>query len=356
MQQSALIEESGCAKRLKLVVVLDGKSGHSGTSSGLVRLISKAQPVEIYELRVKLRLKLFRLPLRLLINGMPIRFVNVFAPWIFELFYASKGGFPKEVDLVVSTGGDTSFANALVAMFHKTKNIFVGSLRGLDQDVFSLHINLHSNAGAGTLAMAVLPSRMNVLRAPGLPPRQWLCVIGGRSKHYPWTAQSVVAALNIVLCHAESYGAEVTFTTSPRTSKDVRDAVFEHLLGRKNLVNFFEFRASGAPTLEFLFEKSDLIACTEDSTSTLSDAVNANRPVISLRPEVSRPNEAQRQFICRLVRYGLVYRISVGFGQDGRELKRFIDAWRPPSPRLDHALAGRIDALLTHVHEKARDS
>ena len=107
---------------LKILLISDSKPGHLSQSLGLIKVIEGIRPVEVTELVVSLRLKILRLLLRYAINKN--------SRWIAFLVEKSYGFEIQEnsgFHLIVSSGGDTSFANAALAKEWGIPNFYLGS-------------------------------------------------------------------------------------------------------------------------------------------------------------------------------------------------------------------------------------
>ena len=75
-------------------------------------------------------------------------------------------------------------------------------------------------------------------------------------------------------------------STSRRTDDAIADRLGE-LAAREDspIADFIDFRNSGPGTLPSLFARSEMIMCTADSSSMISEAVCARRPVLGITPE-----------------------------------------------------------------------
>jgi len=93
---------------------------------------------------VRLRIGLGRNILRLILNHtcMPL------PSGLLKLFYEIDDLPDQGCDLIVSTGGKTSFANAWLARWKNVPNIFVGSLRRLSPGHFSVVLTLEPTDNA----------------------------------------------------------------------------------------------------------------------------------------------------------------------------------------------------------------
>ena len=95
---------------LKILLISDSKPGHVSQSVGLIKVIERIRPVEVTELVVSLRLKILRLLLRYMINR-----DSQWRSFLIEKSYGFEVKNSSCFHLIVSSGGDTSFASAALA-------------------------------------------------------------------------------------------------------------------------------------------------------------------------------------------------------------------------------------------------
>ena len=95
---------------LKILLISDSRPGHVSQSLGLIKVIERIRPVEVTELVVSLRLKILRLLLRYAINKN-----SQWRSFLIEKSYGFEIKDSSGFHLIVSSGGDTSFANTAEA-------------------------------------------------------------------------------------------------------------------------------------------------------------------------------------------------------------------------------------------------
>ena len=90
---------------------------------------------------------------------------------------------------------------------------------------------------------------------------------------------------------SKAWGTRWLISTSRRTPDFVADRIAE--LAKDDIVveKFIDFRTAGPGTLPGIFAKSDVIVCTEDSSSMISEAVSARLPVVGVAPARCRFTE-----------------------------------------------------------------
>ena len=118
---------------LRVWVLSDDQPGHYNQSSGVVSALRHIRPVQESWVVVRLRIGFGRNILRLILNHVRMPLPCGFL----KLFYDIEGLPDQGCDLIVSTGGKTSFANAWLARLKNVPNVFTGSLRRLSPAHFS---------------------------------------------------------------------------------------------------------------------------------------------------------------------------------------------------------------------------
>lgn len=271
---------------LQTLIVTDGKPGHYHLADGICAALARRRTLEITRLAVT---RPRWMPARMLsaltnAGGMGRRAV----PWAL--------GFEErpipQCDLIVSAGGDTLAANVALAKLYGCTNVFYGSLRRYRPDDFSLVLTSYAaRAGLPRHAMTLKPSAFDPDTAPvrqpcpGEPPVTGL-LIGGDSGTVRFDAADW-QRLTAMLSETEHANGRWIVSNSRRTPEVVSDAIADIALGSGSRMTFVDVRKAGSGTLGALFEASSRIAVTVDSSSMISEAIWARKPVVALLPRHS---------------------------------------------------------------------
>jgi UDP-N-acetylglucosamine:LPS N-acetylglucosamine transferase len=62
------------------------------------------------------------------------------------------------------------------------------------------------------------------------------------------------------------------------------------------IARFIDYRTAGAGTLPEIFGKADVIVCTEDSSTMISEAVTARLPVVGVAPGAHRFTDDEQEY------------------------------------------------------------
>jgi len=264
---------------LLALLITDGKPGHESLSDGILAALARSCSI------ARNRLEVARprwLPPRALSALTSSR--SRLLPRLLGLDLAA---LPRP-DIIVSAGGDTLAANVITARHFACPNVFYGSLRRYPPDDFALVLTSYAeHASRPNIAMSLKPSARDPDTLP-LPPRHIGhpihigVLIGGDSGTIGYTGADWDHLLALL---AQSNPASVCLTVA--NSRRTPDAVSDRIaaLAATGTVGFVDVRTAGPGTLGPLFAASHAILATVDSSSMISEAVWARRPVVVLTPE-----------------------------------------------------------------------
>lgn len=282
---------------LKALLLSDGKPGHYHLAEGVLAAVERLRPTTIETVRV-------RRP-RWLTPGLLWRLSSSgFSPAVI-LGYAygiDASELPK-ANLVVSAGGDTLAANIAASHVLGAPNVFYGSLRRYAPEHFSLVLTSYArNADKPRHAMSLKPSKLDPdklapldARVAGEPPKVAGLLIGGDAGTVHYADADWDRLLAFVTDTATEHGTRWIVSNSPRTPPSVSTRLRRAASGDESPISdFIDVTSAGTGTLTDLFSRSDVVVCTADSSSMVSEAVWARRPVVAVAPEsMSLPADEQ---------------------------------------------------------------
>ena len=70
------------------------------------------------------------------------------------------------------------------------------------------------------------------------------------------------------------------------------------------VARFIDYRTAGPGTLPEVFAKAELIVCTEDSSTMISEAVSARLPVVGVAPQAHRFTDEEHSYRSFLIDNG----------------------------------------------------
>ena len=271
-------------------------------AEGVCAALRRLRPVDVMTVPVKRRL-----PTRLLMAALR----RGAAPGlVLRLGY----GVPlPPAGLVISAGGDTIAANVAAARMLGAENIFCGTLRHAIPEDFSLIVS--SYARHEKLARHIVCLKPTAMDPDGLgrpgeipafgpshPPTLAALLIGGDSGLFHYTQEEWRALLAFVSRQHTAHGTRWLISTSRRTPEWVADAVVQQQAKSDEageaagaIAELLDYRKAGPGTLPRLLARADVVLCTEDSSTMISETIAARLPVIGIAPRQHsfKPEEAE---------------------------------------------------------------
>ena len=170
---------------LKILIISDSKAGHENISLGLANYIQSKQDTEIVKIFVKKRLKIFNKIGKFICNNISINKKMIII--LNKIFYSDfKFDYNIDIDLVISTGGDTTIANILLSKYYKKPNVFCSSLRGFNSNLFTFLVSIITNGYKNEIVVDLPP--LNIKKDPKtLTGRYISLLIGGATKNHKFT-------------------------------------------------------------------------------------------------------------------------------------------------------------------------
>jgi len=292
----------------KILILSDGVPGHVNQARGLVSWLCDSYGLKQSDVVTEMTLVLKHKPLRAVYRAC----LNAKLGFASTLIRSGYQNIPPELEqgtLIISCGGNTSFANAALAQDSGQPNIFIGSLRGLRSDCFKAVMSIEPIAGAdNNIVMDFAPSYIDVNEievagerfAESHQPQQplWCLLIGGNGAGYEFDEQDWQVLAHGMNELARRYSVRWLVSTSRRSGE-----LAERVLQAQAADVIYEgiwFSGQGNQSLKSYLGAGSRVFCTEDSMTMLSESINAGKPVVSVRPRKSHPNQ---RFLDALLRF-----------------------------------------------------
>ncbi len=300
------------ATPLKVIFLADTRPGHYHLAQGVIAAIERLRPVEVTRVPVQRKWIVPTRWLRARINAK-----SFFPPRMLRMAYRIDAYALPKADLVVSAGGETLMPNICVTRFlGGVPSIFCGSLlRGLGPETFSLIISSYDRDATSPRHMVVLkPSAIDpdalgrpaiVPRyGPDLHPRLAGLLIGGNAGPFRYKREEWERLLAFIAAVSRAWGTRWLVSTSRRTPDTIADRIAELAKDESSIARFIDYRTAGPGTLPEVFGTAEVIVCTEDSSTMISEAVSARLPVIGVAPAAHRFTDEEQVYRSFLVDNG----------------------------------------------------
>jgi mitochondrial fission protein ELM1 len=276
---------------LKVFLLSDDYPGHFNFAHGVLAAMRRIRPLTVEERSVRGLVSYRMRAVRPLVSGGPAALRLAL-----KLGYGIDARDIPKVDLVISGGGDTIAGNVALARLLGVPNIFCGSLRGgLRLDQFSLVVTSYEEKvdhprHIGTLKPSVFGPELfkrpsePVRYGTGNPPKLAGFLIGGDSGKFRYRREDWASLLSFIRTLSAAWGTRWLISTSRRTPDFVADAVADMATDKTLVDELVDFRTAGAGTLRPIFERAEIVVCTSDSSSMLSEAIAVHLPVVGILP------------------------------------------------------------------------
>jgi len=239
-----------------------------------------------------------------LANLVPARLACRALKWVYRGFQVPEGSF----DLVLSAGGNTLPANAILAGGYRCPNLFVGSIRRLKPDLFWRILFYQAQKPAPPFIhwkITPVPIHETRLkeRADAFLKQYslaegplWSLLIGGDGGGYVFSEQDWRDLVQLMESCASRFGIRWLVVTSRRTG-----ALAESILGemtKQDAVAYMSLYASDGGEHYFdVLGAGERVFVTEDSHMMVTEAVYSGKPVVTLRPRQATPDPSNRHFL-----------------------------------------------------------
>jgi mitochondrial fission protein ELM1 len=117
----------------RILVVSDGLPGHYKKTNAVAQIVQKRFSADVQWLKVRLRFGGYRTLMRFMLNHTR-RVPN--AKWL-NMFYDIPDGLPAAPDMIISSGGKTSFMSAWLGAHFGCPSMFIGQVRGIEKRYFA---------------------------------------------------------------------------------------------------------------------------------------------------------------------------------------------------------------------------
>lgn len=286
---------------LRILHFSDGRPGHYHLAEGVIAALARLRSVEVRTIQIRRR------------RLMPVRYLRKLATagWcpperVLGLGYGLDADTLLKADLVISSGGETLPVNLAAKRLLGAGNIFVGSTRDVDEQEFSLIVSSYArHEGRPKHLVTLKPSALDAgdlgrpehvpVFGPSNPPKLAGLLVGGESGLFKYSNDEWQRVFAFAREVSKSWGTRWLVSTSRRTAPDIAQAAFDLAKNKDTVADFIDYKLAGPGTLSKIFSRADMIVCSEDSSTMVSEAVWARLPVIGVSPEKHsfKPEEAQ---------------------------------------------------------------
>lgn len=294
---------SGVRKRGWLLT--DGAPGHESQSRGIADAIARFTPIDVDVVMLRVRHRFLKSIGRVLLkiaraDGLLERVYDVALP----------GGRP---DFVISSGGNTLLASALLARRHGVPNFYSGTLKDYEPAWFARTFSVTPQPGQGNVVLP-LPPVPGVLCVP-LPapvadaPVALLLGGDGGGLHYcedDWC--TLAEHINTI---SRATGRRWLLTSSRRTGSRAED-LLARFIDPLHIVEAVWWSRDPRKVVREFLARAAAVYVTGDSLTMVAEAIYSGRAVTVLEPRDSHHEPQDAEALARYGAAGFVRVESIG--------------------------------------------
>jgi hypothetical protein len=288
---------------IKILLMTDDKPGHYHLAEGVIAAVRRLRTTDVTRILVRRK---WIVPTRFLRARLKAR--TYLPPRMLRMAYRIKAEELPKVDLVISAGGETLMPNICASRYLGVPNIFCGSLlHRLSADDLHLVISSYRCDASNDHHLVVLKpsaidpdalgrSAFSARYGPKRHPRVAGLLVGGNAGPLRYRRAEWKQLLNFVGIISETWGTRWLISTSRRTPESVANLLVEIAKDQSAVARFIDFRTEGPGTLPEVFASAEVIVCTEDSSSMISEAISARLPVVAARPSSHSFTDQEQEY------------------------------------------------------------
>lgn len=338
-------------------MVSDGKPGHYNQTLGAIKALQQRFDIQLTTIETKLRFGFLRPLLKVTCNSTSPIIQTVFRR-LTQLCYHQFQPPSTPQSMVISCGGQTLYLNIYLARQLNAANFFLGSLRGVKPENFSAIISglfidgvknlieLELSPGLFNKSEALAAGKELRERLPKPTQKLWALLIGGDGAGYRYQDDDIVKLKQFLLESANKYKIQWLLTTSRRTAMAHERQLHEFALQHPNLFAYsvFYHHTPEKVVMPFL-GAADAVFATEDSSSMLSEAMTAAKPLFTLRPRSSAANDNYHRFLRKHQQKNRMHPLALDTALQQLDAYDW-DSFEQLDESVEERLAERIVAIL----------
>jgi len=296
--------------QLKILKLTDGKAGHITITDGVIEAIEKNYQVQIIESKVTLRVKFFLTILKFVFNNDWLSSKVKDFEWLIPFVYKGYKRPGQQIDLIVSSGGDTSFINIWLASILDTNNIYCSGLRGIKPERFSLIISTLNLGLRNSITLEVAPTKVGshtlshdtsvFCKEKGIDQNEkyFVLLIGGDGAGYSYKEKDFEHLVQTFMALTVKNGAKALITTSRRTGleneKFLQDQFSKY---HEHIAHTVYYNQNPERVVAVYLNLSSAIFVTEESGSMITESLFYKKPVFTVRPKLVKDQERYKLFL-----------------------------------------------------------
>lgn len=291
---------------MNVLVIKDDKPGHYHQTEGIVLSLKEIYPqMSIEYVDVQIRGKVSRKLLRVLLNHCTMFFEKAFSLEFIHFFYKKYSLPQNKPDLILSTGGNTANINVWFAKAYHAQNILNGRVRGLRETLFTKVTTVIDLGYPNQIVIDVAPNSITAeklkteshafLDLHHLQGEFYALLLGGDGAGYRYDDTFYEELIAFLKRISATNHIQWLITTSRRTPLVVEEKLKDSL--RDYTAYFVAYNQKPEKVLGAFLGASKAVFVTEESSSMISEAISARKPVFTLRPKQANPDKNYQKIL-----------------------------------------------------------
>jgi len=295
---------------LKILKITDGKAGHITVTDGVIEAIKKHYKVQIIELNVTLRVKFFLSLLKFIFNSDWLSKKISKDDWLVPFFYKNYEKPSQQIDLIISSGGDTSFINIWLSNILDVNNIYCSGLRGIKPERFSLIISTLELGLNNSIILEIAPTKIGSKtishdatlfckdRGFNEQEKYFVLLIGGDGAGYRYQNKDLENLVKNFMELTVKSEAKALITTSRRTGIENEKFLKEQFSKYDEYVTYsVYYQQDPEKVVAVYLHLASAIFVTEESGSMITESLFSKKPLFTLRPKTVKDQKRYELFL-----------------------------------------------------------
>lgn len=337
-------------KTINLLILNDGLPGHQTQSQGLAKLLANKYELNIHNITVAFKQKALR---RWCLNRLLSSNNTAISDpaGLFRKSFNSSSLPEEEIHLIISAGGNTAHANALLALHFNCENIFIGSLRTLNPKHFSANLTLEKTGDPRNIPMSLAPTLIDPKAVANQgahflsnlkigSKKPWMLLLGGDGAGYKYSQQDWIDIAYWANRIAQKYSICWLISTSRRTGSRTEKLLQQHIDCEVPYAIWW----SHAPekNLPAMLGASERVFVTADSMSMITESIASEKIVYILDKGSDQESSKYQAALTNLEKTNLCFRCAV----NGIDIPNPDNSDRPCVQRLNTSLINSLEEKI----------
>ena len=292
---------------MRVAILSDGIPGHVNQSIGIINLLSEDISIEFEIIPLHQKYSCLRALIKVYKKFLSRNLSTRNAKIIKSLYEDIK---IKNVDLLIATGGNTAHICASLGKIYSVMTIQNGKASGILSSNYKLHITLDKRKGPSNIQTFFPPNTTKLVHKTSKN-NKVLFLIGGNGSGYTFQKSDFNVLIDNIKKFSTKNNISPIIVTSRRTPFILEDLIYAELKDICDTSSVWYHKDNSNFNLQKLFNESDMIFVTEESSTMIAEAICSGLPVVTIYPEKHKKEKRHQDQIYKYIKTNLITRISI---------------------------------------------